>query len=790
MRLRLLMLLAFVFVAGAGCDASITTRGAPVVVEPNDPVDPVIPQDPPNVACDPSLYSNVRLEGIAAKFASDVFPAMNRAGADGCVSCHAPGMGRMFKVVADGSDTFHQAHQAGYFDEKPGSLVDRLTTTDKLARMPKDGKLWPKADVEAVAQVACMVKAYAMQGGTPPDEQFPPNLLSAYTGPAATGYDNSFINMVQLQGRVKEVFADDWVRGGVNQFNANIGLFGGVDFSTRYNEARAATSEFLLGLDKLAPDVCARAVAMKTGPFVGFDVAAPITDIAASQTQTFEAEGTGVTRTSESGGTTGFGNAAAPGYLCYANCIMSTAVTLPSQGTYQFVVRAKADNSGTDGPKIEVKLDGTTLTTFTFTDQTQFVDMTFSAPVASGGMHALSIAYINDYNNPTPIAGDDRNVTIDRFQLIGPQGGGGTARETAAKAQLNTLYSRMLYRPATAAELTDAYTLLKDLDAIVPLDEAWGGVCEALVQHPDFLFTVPPSVDGRTGAEKEKLLLVKLGLDLLGRPPNATELAAFTAGATFGAMFDAFIASPDFKTYYFGRMRLRTESSGTAVSDEPARLWTHLVLTGKPFFQLLTADYLVDPSWAVVSRPAEHGKSGLLTMKGFIQGKQGLPHYNYAARVFTDFMGKVFEVPPEVFAQRGTATAASTVDPTSICFSCHQLLTPLSHQRLSWGDDGAYRATDPDTMQAFDDTDRGLVPTYAFKGKGMEGFAASAVRKESFVRSILQSQHRLLLGRDMRVEEDERTLYKQLWDLSFATNGDLRAVLKAVVLSKAYQRVP
>jgi hypothetical protein len=72
----------------------------------------------------------------------------------------------------------------------------------------------------------------------------------------------------------------------------------------------------------------------------------------------------------------------------------------------------------------------------------------------------------------------------------------------------------------------------------------------------------------------------------------------------------------------------------------------------------------------------------------------------------------------------------------------------------------------------------------------MAGFAASAIRKEAFARSTLQSQHRLLLGRDLRWEEDERVLYKQLWDLTFATNGDLRAVLKTIALSKAYQRVP
>ncbi len=130
-------------------------------------------------------------------------------------------------------------------------------------------------------------------------------------------------------------------------------------------------------------------------------------------------------------------------------------------------------------------------------------------------------------------------------------------------------------------------------------------------------------------------------------------------------------------------MRIRTESEGTADSDEPARLWTYLATTGAPMQELLTGDYSVAADFSKVPRPSVHGKTGVLTMKGFIQNKPGLPHYNYAARVMTDFMGSIFEVPSEVFDMRGAATAASTVDPTSICFSCHQLLTPLAHQRLS-----------------------------------------------------------------------------------------------------------
>ena len=44
-------------------------------------------------------------------------------------------------------------------------------------------------------------------------------------------------------------------------------------------------------------------------------------------------------------------------YFCYTNCIFASAITLPSQGTYQFTVSAKAQDAA-GGPTIEVKLDG------------------------------------------------------------------------------------------------------------------------------------------------------------------------------------------------------------------------------------------------------------------------------------------------------------------------------------------------------------------------------------------------------------------------------------------------
>ena len=39
----------------------------------------------------------------------------------------------------------------------------------------------------------------------------------------------------------------------------------------------------------------------------------------------------------------------------------------------------------------------------------------------------------------------------------------------------------------------------------------------------------------------------------------------------------------------------------------------------------------------------------------------------------------------------------------------------------------------------------------------------------------------------MRFDQDERGLYKQLWDTLAASNGDLRTTLKLMVASPQYQ---
>jgi hypothetical protein len=87
-----------------------------------------------------------------------------------------------------------------------------------------------------------------------------------------------------------------------------------------------------------------------------------------------------------------------------------------------------------------------------------------------------------------------------------------------------------------------------------------------------------------------------------------------------------------------------------------------------------------------------------------------------------------------------------------------------------------------------DDSDRGLVGPYAYKGQGMQAFSTQAVKKEAFVRRTLNAQFALFFGREMRHAEDERVIYKRLWDVSQASHGNLKAVLKSIATSPEYLR--
>ncbi len=315
---------------------------------------------------------------------------------------------------------------------------------------------------------------------------------------------------------------------------------------------------------------------------------------------------------------------------------------------------------------------------------------------------------------------------------------------------------------------------------------AWSSLCAGLMRHPDFLFTRPPSFF-LTASEQDKqhMQLLKIALDLVGRPPTTEEIRKLNKGLRIPDFVDLYLDSSEFRDFYFHRIRLMLESHGTELDDEPARLWSYVAFNDRPFQEILTGEYSVDTEFKRKERPVYYGKTGLLTTAGFVHGKPGLPHYNYAAQVSMLFLGYVYEVPDEIVEQREGVTALGTTDPDSACYSCHKILTPLAFQRMNWTDDGVFRTRDENDLP-IDASDRGCVTEYPFAGVGMVAFANQAVRKERFIRTMINTHVNFYFGRPMRHRQDERMLYRRLWDNVHANEFKIRELIRAIVTSPEY----
>ena len=85
-----------------------------------------------------------------------------------------------------------------------------------------------------------------------------------------------------------------------------------------------------------------------------------------------------------------------------------------------------------------------------------------------------------------------------------------------------------------------------------------------------------------------------------------------------------------------------------------------------------------------------------------------------------------------------------------------------------------------------DASDRGCVDGYPFAGEGMGAFAVQAVRKERFIRTMINTHVNFYFGRPMRHRSDERLLYKRLWDSVHVNEFKIRELIRAIVNSPEY----
>jgi hypothetical protein len=178
----------------------------------------------------------------------------------------------------------------------------------------------------------------------------------------------------------------------------------------------------------------------------------------------------------------------------------------PKAGSYVIQIEARQDAAGKDPAKMEVKLGGKTLKTFSVKNTTDLA--VFEVKLhAAAGKQELSAAFINDFYDEKAKKKKDRNLRIGSMQVEGPLGitdedrkampfvkavpKAGTSIADAARKNLQEFLPRAFRRPVTPQEV-DRYVQLVEMSVKhgESFDEAMGVSLQAILISPHFLFRV------------------------------------------------------------------------------------------------------------------------------------------------------------------------------------------------------------------------------------------------------------------------------------------------------------
>jgi hypothetical protein len=100
----------------------------------------------------------------------------------------------------------------------------------------------------------------------------------------------------------------------------------------------------------------------------------------------------------------------------------AAAVEIPSDGRYQMIIHAGAQQAGNESARLAIAVDGTTLLELTV-DAPHSAGRDYLIPVAfSAGSHRVAMRLVNDYWNPNEPDPDrrDRNLWLFRLGIAGP----------------------------------------------------------------------------------------------------------------------------------------------------------------------------------------------------------------------------------------------------------------------------------------------------------------------------------------------------------------------------------
>ena len=199
------------------------------------------------------------------------------------------------------------------------------------------------------------------------------------------------------------------------------------------------------------------------------------------------------------------GGSYADGWNLWANGYIDTFITLPTEGSYRFAVRAFGHQAGEDAVLMSLRVDGVDIETLSIEADELAPIIVERTLQLSAGIHSFGAGFLNDFYLPDE--GLDRNLLIDWIEVEGPLNASseqppGFAKVFTCTAEqlgesgcaehiLRGFASRAWRRPAADSEvlgLMDLYTLAFGSGSPWE-DSVLLGIKAALIS-PHFLFRV------------------------------------------------------------------------------------------------------------------------------------------------------------------------------------------------------------------------------------------------------------------------------------------------------------
>lgn len=196
-------------------------------------------------------------------------------------------------------------------------------------------------------------------------------------------------------------------------------------------------------------------------------------------------------------------------WTIYKEGSVFTDFNFPRGGKYTIRVTAAGQPAGDEPPQLELRLDDQKIKVFDVNAIGMRGRYEIKADVPSGGIHRVSAAFLNDFEDPTveDPKRRDRNLIVDAFEVDGPldprpedyplahqklirvRPDRGRTVEQAARANLQPLLNRAFRRPVTKDELSRFASLVDS--AVKQGDSFEQGMQVALTAtlvSPHFLF--------------------------------------------------------------------------------------------------------------------------------------------------------------------------------------------------------------------------------------------------------------------------------------------------------------